>query len=404
MCAGWLGHCGGWGVTCVGVMALAGAASASETELSGRLSRVRGIKVLSLTGSPRANGFARGYLMAREIRATLAAAGSAIGRFLPAGIDAGAFAPLMLSRVARPAHDRDEIEGLVDGMRAWLGERGIVMEHLGRALTPDDIWCLMALPDFGCSSFAAWGGRTGDGLLVGRNLDYAGKELLVDSSCIVVCRPENSRRAPWAELSLSPLPGASTAVNADGVFIAVHDAKATGPASARGRLRGFVIRDFLNAVDGASPLRAQAAAFFRSQPILRGTNFLVASPTAGAFVVEYDGNRIRERGVTMRTPSPGREWVAVTNHFRRRATCVPCGRYDALATALSEAPTARPLCSLRDGWSMISRSAQDSTLLTAVYRHVDATVLVGFTDGRTPAHKREPVVVDLTEVWKAVSR
>jgi hypothetical protein len=374
-----------WGVAC------------AEKPLTGSVETTRGVRVLTLSGTPRENGYARGYLLAREI---LDSTTAFFQIMRPKGQDYAKLAQTILPALTRPPHIQQELEGLVEGMRAKLGEEALQVQAIGGPLTADALWVFLTLPEIHCSSFAAWGALTPDGgCVLGRNLDYAGKEVAAVTALLVVHHSADPKRKSWVSPSNSIMTGVTTGINEEGVFIAVHDSGQTGAPVPPANLRWFVLREFLETVSAKQDLAAQAAEFFRDNRILRGTNLLVCGPGAKAFVVEYDGNVKLDCGVTIRQPEAGREWIAVTNHFRARTKPAECARYTALAETLqSMADTGKKIGDLQEAWRVIGKAGVDSTQLTLVYRPGERKMVFSFTDGKQPAHRLKPVEFSLDEL------
>ena len=380
---------------CLACLATFAPLAGADPELKGSLTTLHGVKILTLGGTPRENGFARGYLMAKEIQDTL----GVIDVLMPAGIDFGFVEGMVLPKLVRPDPERQEMEGVIDGLKAKLGGDGLTLARIGHPLTADDLWAILAIPDLKCSAFAAWGSMTADGgLIFGRNLDYGGMGKASGGACIVVHRePERS----WIDFTLSPLPDCSTAIGQDGRCAAILDANSTGAATGPANLRAFALAHFFDLKLDANPFADQAATLFRGIPILRGTNFILGDPRGGAVVAEYDSNLAKDSGVTMRQPAAGQEWIVVTNHFCARTTTRDNGdRYEKLDQALNQMHSAgTKIAGLDDGRTVISRAANHDTLLTLVYWQSQRTVSVSFTDGRTQAAEMPPITFTLDELF-----
>jgi len=374
-------------------------ATARERQLTGTLKTVRGIRVLTLHGTDRQNGYTRGYLLAREIMDTVE---GILALKLPKSVDYPTVSKRVLTMIERPEASTEELEAMVEGMGARLGAKGLEIPGLGRRLTADDLWVAMSMPDVHCSSYAAWGEMAaGGGLVIGRNTDYAGKERFAGGMLLVVHKSADPKRKSWIDASAAGMIGVANAISEDGAFIAVHDSASTRDPGTRphtGFLRWTVTREFLETVSPTGDLDVQAAAFFRQKHILRGTNLLVCTPRPAARVVEYDGNLVRESGVTIRGPGPGQSWIAVTNHFRARTTPSSCARYGRLEQALRDRADGKAIDSLEDAWRIITRAAGDNTLITVVFRAADRKLLVSFTDGQRGAARIRPAEFSLDEL------
>jgi hypothetical protein len=140
-----------------------------------------------------------------------------------------------------------------------------------------------------------------------------------------------------------------------------------------------------------------AARFCRQHRTVFATNFLIAGPRAPAGVLEYDQDLQEERGVTLRLPPAGQDWIVTTNHFRARKAPIQCPRYQALAEALQGDTK---LETLQDGWRMISRGSVDGTLHTLVYIPSERKILLSFATATRAAHRIRPVEFDLDELFK----
>lgn len=371
-------------------------ARSAERKLTGSVEIIRGITVLTLTGSPRENGYARGYLLAREV---LDGVKGAFDVLLPGNTDYKKISKAILPALQRTEAHVQEVEGIVEGLRAKFGGEALAIPRIGRELSADDFWVLMSLPDVRCSSFAVWGRMLeGEGMLVGRNLDYPGKEVAAASKVLFVYKSPEPGRRSWVD----PLPwliGVTTGIGEDGVFFSVHDSENTGKAEPPGHLRFTVLREFLETVSAKDDLAAQAGAFFRKHHILRGTNFLLCGPRAPACVLEYDGNLAKEDGVTVRLPEAGQEWIAVTNHFRTRNAPDICPRYAKLEESLKAmAAGGKKIMTMQEAWELLRGAGKSTTLLSVVFRSADRKLLLSFTDGRSPAHELKPVEFSLDEL------
>ncbi|MBN1809978.1 MAG: hypothetical protein JW909_12995 [Planctomycetes bacterium] len=380
------------------VVLAAGVRAGEKKEITGTLRTIRGVRILTLTGKPRENGYARGYLMAPELKRGI---DYALEDLLPKAVSPNLMVMGILAALDRPAAWNEEIEGIIEGMEARLGENGMYVKDLGRNLTASDYWGLTAFPDVGCSSFAAWGGMTaGDGMLVGRNLDYPNsRRLMNETAAIIVKRPADRSHRAWVDAGSALQVGAGTCMREDGVFLSIHDAASTGPPRGTGHLRWFVAREIIENVTGGARTGAEALAICRKHQILRGTNFFICAAGAGASTVEYDGNTELDSGATLRAAAGGREWMAVTNHFRTRSAPEECSRYGKLARRLEaiERGGKKP-GTAEDAWEVIETASVDISIITAAYDSARRRMLVGFTDGKRASHEVKPVALTLDEL------
>ncbi len=368
-------------------------------KLTGKLEMLKGVRVLTLTGTPRENGYTQGNLLAKEVMALADDVGGMLQRFTGnANYDAVAAVAKVL--IATNDRERAEAEGMIEGIRAKLGDEGLQSKVLGRAITADDILVVNALPDLrglGCSSFAAWGDRTRDGeLLVGRNLDYFGREAFSAAHVLVVRKSPDPKRKSCVALSFVGLIGVNTAINEDGILQATHDSGGMlGMPRPPLRLRTHIARDLVELISPKGNVAENAANFCREHRTAFATNFLIVGPKAPAGVLEYDQNLRKDRGVSLRLPAEGQDWIVTTNHFRIRREPTDCRRYAALAERLQAGPK---LASLDDAWKLITRASVDGTLHTLVYRPKSRTMLLSFSTPDAPAHKVVPVQFTLDQL------
>lgn len=345
-----------------------------EPALCGRLLEHEGQRVLLLWGSPRERGFAHGYLCADRIVEGLAHdLGKVLAPLLP--LYEGVITRLVVPRFAFEADEAEELEGLLEGLRARRGAEGLEVPGLARPVGLTDLQALNTFGDWygmGCSSLAVWGERTADGEpLVGRNFDFAGLTLPLEGQHVVVHAPRPGR-AGWIGVSHAGSIGVVTGLGAGGRYVALHDVRVrTGLAqAARGNApRLLVLRRLLEA-PGEGDFVAAAVRRLGTWPTLYGNNLLVAAPRPpgggpAAAVLEYDPRLDLEQGVTPRLPEAANlaeygglalaaDCLLCTNHFRARpppepprraaeapeedAGQGPCWRYGALCAATVGAP------------------------------------------------------------------
>jgi len=290
---------------------------------------VEGVKVLTLWGTPYQRGYAHGRLAAQGVLDVVdAVCGSNL--LLERRGDYERVILPMMDRFAFEPDDETELRGLLEGVRAALGERAL-LKRIGRTLTLADLKACNTAGDWyrqACSSFAAWGTRATDGhVWVGRNFDFLPDEAFFAHQMIVVHRPDATKKG-WAGVSAAGMIGPVTAINEHGVFVAVHDAFQPLRPLERGYApRLLVLRRLVETCE-ARDLTAQALPILHARRQMFDSSILLAAPVADgsrpAVVFEYDGDQARTGGVTVRTsddnePKLSRELLACTNHFRKRA-------------------------------------------------------------------------------------
>ncbi len=305
-------------------------------EIKGELTRVEGVRVLRLWGSPREQGYAHGRLLAREIR-------DVIDGFVSIALmkeGRGAYERLAAEsrRATVPEACASEMRGLVEGMRAALGEEAR-SKVLQRPLDYELALVANSLPDWACSSFAAWGEKTrSGGLIAGRNLDYPVPPVIL-STQIVIVREGSVGRLAWMNVGVPGLVGVTTAVNEGGFAFFLHDADGLERTVKEGFMpRGFALRNLAEELPAAGAIE-RARDILSGIPTWRANSFLICGPAQSrelpAGVIEYDGGLRDEDGhATLRT---GIEYVCCTNHYRLRLPPEECPRYEKLVSALDGA-------------------------------------------------------------------
>jgi hypothetical protein len=299
------------------------------TDAFGTFRHVQGVGVLTLWGDPYQRGRAHGRLLAPgvlEMVDTLCGTNLLISRHEDYE---RVILPLVDRFVFDPA-DEQELQGILDGVREQLGPKA-VLKRIGRPLTLRDLKAYNTAGDWyrkACSSFAAWGGLTQDGhVWVGRNFDFVPAKAFYPNQMILVHRPLGSKKA-WATVTEPGMIGCITGVNADGVFTATHDAFLGQRPLAQGYVpRLLVLRRLMETVS-ARDLEGQALPLLEASPQMFDSSILLAAPvrdgTPPALVLECGADHSRDSGVTVRRPQDnetplGREAIACTNNFRKRA-------------------------------------------------------------------------------------
>jgi beta-glucanase (GH16 family) len=338
------------------------AAESSAPEITGKLETESGARVLSLWGSPRERGFAHGWLLGEEIFGVAeegltyvkkSAGPNIMNRIVPMVTIGFTFSP-------------DEIAEM-EGMLEAIGKRfpGRKLDAMGRPFELIDLKLINTYGDWaplGCSTAAVWGKLTADGKPdVVRNWDFRAFGFILKWTHARAVGASGKKRG-WVGVSVPGLIGPLTAMNGEGVFIAIHDVWVRPDAKdfIQGNVPRLVaLRRIMEEVpaDGAVE---KTATLCRSWNTLFGNNFLVATPGSGglpAGVLEYDTREDLERGVTLRGPeSDGGtplEYLACTNGHRKRGKD-SCWRYDALVKACGEKKGSFDLEGLVD---LVSRSA-----------------------------------------------
>lgn len=228
---------------------------------------------------------------------------------------------------AFPERYERELTGMLAGIEEVLPNReDRMLPALGRILDLDDlkaINCLSDLLRMGCSSFAAWGERTKSGeILVARNLDYMALPLS-QSMMLLAVDPEEEGLKSTIDVSAFGAVGATTIVNEEGVFAAIHDARGQSPTARSGWIpRTLAIRSAVEIAGDAQPA-VDVARALQNVPVSVGTNLHVVgprtdTPQALPGVVEWDSAELGS-GLTLRRPhNADADEMLCTNHYLAR--------------------------------------------------------------------------------------
>ena len=303
-----------------------------------------GVPVLRLWGTPHERGFAHGYLLADLI---LEGASRDLERLFGdrlAGYDA-VVVPMMERSFSFSPAEREEMEGLLAGIRARRPEGKRRLEVLGRDVTLPDVMVMNTVGDWyaaGCSSAAVWGAGSADGTpSVVRNFDFLRMDLLMlhQHVRIVSAVAGKDARRGWVGLAHPGSIGVITGLNDTGVFAAIHDVPVRVTDKDRRQRNVPRLLALRRLLEELAPARACETALdrVRGWPTYFGNNFMIATPDVKsglpAGVLEYDTDEERTSGAALRGPADrdgaAWSWVISTNHHRLRGTG-SCSRYDAL--------------------------------------------------------------------------
>lgn len=314
-----------------------------------------GFPVLVLRGDARERGLAHGVLGGKDVVAVLDGIVSTIQKQRP-GAWEKSFLPAARA-FQWPPRFVTEMEGILEGIAG-------AVPALGRAPGLDDLKALNALSDIlgtGCSSFSAWGKRTPDGKAVtGRNADYSLFPVLKQVTLIATV-PSEPGLFPTLELGAPGNVGASTALNADGAFLALHDEAGLPGAKPAGWLpRTIALRTAIEKARGASAA-ADVAASLRSSPTRVGNNVHVSGAGSAPAVLEWDGNA-KDSGVTTRAGKD--DLIVCTNHYQARADRGGSGESQGRASALAAEAAKRGTIDFEAAKAMLDRVAKSGGTMT----------------------------------------
>jgi hypothetical protein len=383
-------------------------------QVSGKLETVDGLRILRVWGDDFQRGYAHGFLLADDILALLNGVLSSKSVLPdPAAWDRQIL-PVAAERFTLTDRQTAELEAMLQGIRAARAGRGLRIDAIGRDLSRADLEAMNSFADWirvGCSSFSAWGTLTGNGeTITGRNLDYFAIPGLPSSQLMIVHLRPGPGRLSWLTMAWPGLIGAYTAMNEEGVTLSMHDSTNGAAPSDKGKCvpRSIALRE---AVEQA---RAAAATdvvtrVLRDAPTLTASNFHLSVPFRGqadpAIVFEYDGNRDRDEGVTLRRAADANHPILMqallcTNHFRTRATPTPCDRYD---TFLKHFTTPRPATAkvdVAEAREAMKAVAVSGTLHTVVFLPNRGELFVSLADGPRNAAETQPVHLRISDLFR----
>jgi hypothetical protein len=285
--------------------------------------------------------------------------------------------------------------------------------------------CIPELARIGCSSFVIWGAQTGGPTICARNLDWHSLDALRGRQIVIANIPDpDSKQKPWASVGWPGFLGCLTGMNADGLTVALHDvfAKSNGPPFAF-TPRGLALREIIETVDTADAI-SDAARLLRRRFARVGNNVVISCPSKAApipaGILEYDGELLKEAGVTIRRiealtggvggASPGTH-LTCTNHYVRRATPRDCERYDKIEGALCDAARIGKKLTVADAWQLledVAMSADDGndgrrieTYHSVVFEPDARQFHVAFSESHRPAPFCRRVAMNLKELLSA---
>ncbi len=291
---------------------------------------INGLPLLVLRGTPSQRGQAQGFLCAREIILGISEYIVPVCEQIARKKKGGSYETVIIPATRAfnwPADAQAEIKGILEGVQKALPDKkDRIIKSLGREISLDDLKaanCLADLMKNGCSSFAAWGKASSDGnMIVGRNLDYKVNDAMLALQCIMAVEPADKGLKPTLGVSWMSSVGSFTVMNSDGVFVAIHDARGRSRSRKNGWTpRSIALRKVAQTV-GQNPIVADSAKLLRNAPVRVGNAILVCGRPDGkgdaqAATMEWDGN-LTGRGVTVRPPAKGRNWLVTTNHYVSR--------------------------------------------------------------------------------------
>jgi hypothetical protein len=278
----------------------------------GELKYINGIPVLKMTSQkPEEMGFAQGYLAGKNIHAMWK-------RYLRPGCNLlfhslSGYEKLLkeANKVVIPEAYRKEMEGMVEGYNKWREEEdareGLFIASRKLTLTDVIAWHsfidiykgdMEAMSPLGCSAVAV---RNGNGVLLGRNLEWPSLRVVADNTLMVVRKPEKGLQSAIACFAGNV--GSITGVNEEGVCTILNEA---GKTFKPGRVPYNLLHRLV--LEQASSVR-EAKEVVRNNPPASSHLMTIGSPTEATLLQFYADGRdgYIERGMENGI-------LAVTNH------------------------------------------------------------------------------------------
>ncbi len=383
-------------------------------QVSGKIEVVDGLRILRVWGDDFQRGYAHGFLLADDILSLLNAA-LASQKVLP---DPAAWdqriLPFVAERFTFTDRQTAELEAMLQGIRAARAEKGLRIDAIGRDLSRADLEAMNTFADWirlGCSSFSAWGTLTEGGeTITGRNLDYFAIPGLPSSQLMVVHLQPGPGRLSWLTMAWPGLIGAYTAMNEEGVTLSMHDSTSTAPPPATGKCvpRSIALREAVEQARSAASTDV-ATRVLRASPTLTASNFHLSGPFHGqadpAVVFEYDGNRDRDEGVTLRRAADANHPILMqvllcTNHFRTRAAPTPCDRYDTFHKYFTTPRPATARIDVAAARETMKAVAVSGTLHSVIFLPNRGELFVSLADGPRNAAETQPVHLRISDLFR----
>ena len=372
--------------------------------VNGKLTTVSGIKMLTIWGTSFEQGYAYGYLLGPDIVKFF---NDAMGDNA-LGISAEDWNEVIsnhLQKFTIPTEYTEEIEGIMDGMKARNSDQPVFITGLNRNITLNDLIALNCdLIRISCSSFSAWGDMTSDGsALTGRNMDYAIIPSFLRAQLIVVRIPEErSGKMAWISINWPGDLGCTTGMNEKGVTIAQQDVNVNPVAQS-----GFTPDNYIHRmmIEHATPdsMEECVTAILQTHYSAFGAAPMISRPFPGAgkaaLVPEFDGVVNVTNGFTIRLPEVQDQFIIATNHFRMRH--VPtnnCWRYNLLSDMMIEVKTGiRPQLTPGAVCDILKETPIPGLICahSVVYEPNALIMTVAFTNGTHHAPDCKYITIDL---------
>jgi hypothetical protein len=304
-----------------------------------------------------------------------------------------------------------ELDGMLAGITAARGAKGIQLERLNRPLTRADLEALNSLADWyrlTCSSFSAWDFRTEGGqMITARNLDFFDLPGTRTNHLIVACLEPGAGKRKWVSIAWPGLIGVYTAMNEEGVTILMHDAPGRRPMFEGPYVpRSLALRDALEKASAVSAVEDVKRVLLAEHSVT-GTNVHVSGAFMGqrdpAAVFEYDGDVAANGGVDVRfcADENDRALMSVllcTNHYRKRSPPADCTRFETMKKFFETPRPATEKIDVETARQVMRSVSVDGTLHSVVFLPNRKELYVSFADPAHNATMNPPVRFTLAEL------
>jgi hypothetical protein len=313
-----------------------------DASVNGRLRQVGPYRSLIVWGTPDEMGYAHGYLLARELKTSIA---RRIDAFRKLGWNEfDETQRNILSRVAIPEDVERELRGVLRGMNDALDNYTIV-ESLQRRINMDDLRLRNSedlIRGFGCSGFTVWGDRAGkDKLITGRNFDFSLDSPASLGEWLILVR-QPTGRMKVATVTIPGYLGAFTGWNEEGVCTFMHD----GSGGSNAQLPGKTVPLAL-ALTGLLEESSAGTVFARARKQLpRCTPYAfpymarVIAPVVNADLPPVHVFRVDQHGISENPVHA--DMCVTTNHYLDESFHAPTNednwsttRYDRITSAIT---------------------------------------------------------------------
>ncbi len=401
--------------------------ASSAAFVTGKLETIKGMRVLTLWGTPYQKGYAHGSLLAEDIYDLLE------NYMLEKMFDTDNYlytSLLLMYYVRLPLLYQREIQGLYDGMKAVLGDDGMYSPKLYRDFLPIDLvrWNMLdVLPlrfedkdSIGsrgmCSSLSGWGAGTEDGsLIMARNLDLGYPDDKLEHSGLIIVHDDRSWFFPkkdWVSFAWPGAIGCISGMNEDGVGAMTHYANSNPSVEDLMVQIPWLYTPMTLVLRDALESRFYGLS---RDPIHNFHSRIGLSLTAGSYNIHVftpykngpaisdppaaviEGNTI----FAVRRTAGDNDWytpklesdtfLATTNHHRKMLTPVECERYDAIVAQLNALDTLDVDTAWEIETSVVQEDGPYHTLHMMAFDADAREIWLSFSDGEKHPYELEPV-------------